>query len=328
MSKYTGWKCPICECDFNSKDDIVVCPDCGAPHHRVCYKKQNHCSYEQTHGTKEQFTPPAIEIEAAKVKDENLITRCPKCSRPATDNSIFCKSCGYPILMAQDNKNKPPSFSQTYNRILSTKSGIQLKCKKCGYNNAMYTARCYNCSQVFNDELFGVITDELEEYVGDNNSYYLSSFLKIKDKKPTFNFFAALFPPLYFIYRKMYLWALLFFIITLIISGFQILFFYSEISSFTLTDYISMSAIEIIRMFLSFLSLGATLSAGFFANKIYLNKTVKDIKKARLIKQDDIENVDYKKLLKELGGTSISSAIFFVSFVGIVAYMIFNIINK
>ena len=31
MTRYTGNHCPVCEQAFTDTDDIVVCPDCGAP---------------------------------------------------------------------------------------------------------------------------------------------------------------------------------------------------------------------------------------------------------------------------------------------------------
>ena len=36
MIDYTGLECPICGEKFTAQDDIVVCPECGAPYHRAC----------------------------------------------------------------------------------------------------------------------------------------------------------------------------------------------------------------------------------------------------------------------------------------------------
>ena len=40
---YIGEICPVCGKSFTADDDIVVCPDCGTPHHRECYKTENKC---------------------------------------------------------------------------------------------------------------------------------------------------------------------------------------------------------------------------------------------------------------------------------------------
>ncbi len=47
---FTNYKCPVCESRFKEEDDVVVCPDCGTPHHRECYLKNSHCFYENKHG--------------------------------------------------------------------------------------------------------------------------------------------------------------------------------------------------------------------------------------------------------------------------------------
>ena len=34
MSIYNNCVCPVCKKQFEDGDDIVVCPECGTPHHR------------------------------------------------------------------------------------------------------------------------------------------------------------------------------------------------------------------------------------------------------------------------------------------------------
>ncbi len=50
--------CPVCNNRFNENDDVVVCPECGTPHHRECYKNLGKCFNENAHGTNEsvEFT--------------------------------------------------------------------------------------------------------------------------------------------------------------------------------------------------------------------------------------------------------------------------------
>lgn len=47
--RYTGNLCPICNEHFKAEDDIVVCPLCGTPHHRECYKKNGECAHSEKH---------------------------------------------------------------------------------------------------------------------------------------------------------------------------------------------------------------------------------------------------------------------------------------
>ncbi|MBQ7654597.1 MAG: hypothetical protein IJS17_05950 [Clostridia bacterium] len=37
--RYENEKCSFCGETFKEDDKIVVCPECGAPHHKDCYEK-------------------------------------------------------------------------------------------------------------------------------------------------------------------------------------------------------------------------------------------------------------------------------------------------
>lgn len=49
MTRFENKLCPVCRSRFNDKADIVVCPVCGTPHHRVCYSINNKCALEELH---------------------------------------------------------------------------------------------------------------------------------------------------------------------------------------------------------------------------------------------------------------------------------------
>ena len=54
---YRGQHCPICGKEFCDGDDIVVCPECGTPYHRECYKTAGHCVNEERHGESFEWKP-------------------------------------------------------------------------------------------------------------------------------------------------------------------------------------------------------------------------------------------------------------------------------
>lgn len=61
--RYTGEACPVCNENFKPEDDIVVCPLCGTPHHRECYKQNGECAHNEKHSegyrwVKTPVTPP------------------------------------------------------------------------------------------------------------------------------------------------------------------------------------------------------------------------------------------------------------------------------
>lgn len=51
MSLYTGCRCAVCNKPFEDTDDVVVCPQCGAPHHRSCWYELGHCAHEAEHAS-------------------------------------------------------------------------------------------------------------------------------------------------------------------------------------------------------------------------------------------------------------------------------------
>ena len=55
MSLFAGKECVYCHKTFKDGDDVVVCPICGAPHHRECYNKEHKCALENLHGTDEEW---------------------------------------------------------------------------------------------------------------------------------------------------------------------------------------------------------------------------------------------------------------------------------
>ena len=63
--------CPVCKAKLFEDDDIVVCPDCGAPHHRSCWKQIGHCAYTDAHGTENQWQPPKIELPPEEGPQQN-----------------------------------------------------------------------------------------------------------------------------------------------------------------------------------------------------------------------------------------------------------------
>ena len=55
MSLFKGKECVYCHKPFEENDDVVVCPECGAPHHRKCYQDNGKCALEHLHGTNEEW---------------------------------------------------------------------------------------------------------------------------------------------------------------------------------------------------------------------------------------------------------------------------------
>lgn len=73
MSIFENKSCPVCKKEFMSDDDIVVCPECGTPHHRECYNLIGHCVNKGLHASNYDYyedTKPATEKKTeSKIED-------------------------------------------------------------------------------------------------------------------------------------------------------------------------------------------------------------------------------------------------------------------
>lgn len=49
MSRFDNKLCPVCRIKLTEKSDVVVCPECGTPHHRTCYLSLGRCGVEEYH---------------------------------------------------------------------------------------------------------------------------------------------------------------------------------------------------------------------------------------------------------------------------------------
>lgn len=47
--------CVVCHAYLFEEDDVVYCPECGAPHHRECYNNLGRCGLAEAHGTENQY---------------------------------------------------------------------------------------------------------------------------------------------------------------------------------------------------------------------------------------------------------------------------------
>ncbi len=77
MSPQTREKsCALCHAYLFEEDDVVYCPECGAPHHRECYNSKGVCALESLHGTENQYDK--IKNQQTKVEAEEEKAEEPK----------------------------------------------------------------------------------------------------------------------------------------------------------------------------------------------------------------------------------------------------------
>jgi len=81
--------------DDSFDNDIVVCPDCGAPLHRHCWQENGACPYASQHGENFAWVPTIIPPEPEPEPDEGqpgII--CPTCGENCDPGALHCENCG------------------------------------------------------------------------------------------------------------------------------------------------------------------------------------------------------------------------------------------
>lgn len=233
MSEYTGSRCPACNKKFTDEDDIVVCPICGAPHHRECYNERGECVFEEEHFTGKTWIP-----------SPSTASRKTSSSSSSSSSSSFSRSQqpARPVSMDdQEDKQAETPHSRNGRTNTQTSTGKRI-CKSCNSENPSTNLFCNLCGNWLGEEqgtaappnygfnqyleqqmqfdpkfaLYGGLSPEdkigeyqardVAAYVGKSSSYYLPRFKSFSDsgKNFSFNISALLFNGFYFLYRKMY----------------------------------------------------------------------------------------------------------------------------
>ena len=276
---YLGSKCPVCNQYFHADDDVVVCPDCGTPHHRECWDAIGRCYNQARHA--QGFTYPGD--EAAGNGD---VIVCRSCGKENEKTQFFCKYCAAPLSKEDDHSQN------------STPSG-----RSAGQGGIPFGAD----AAAFMDPLGGIPADtdmgdgvtagELAKYVKQNTPYFLRVFQQIKTVNHSrFSFCAALFGGGYLLYRKMYkigaiLTALQFGM--LILSAYITIRYQSSFDEFTkasssagtvtqMLDYFSKLTKEgkfilFIPSIINLLTLALRIVIGFTANRLYFKHSKQQI---------------------------------------------------
>ncbi|MBP3382272.1 MAG: zinc-ribbon domain-containing protein, partial [Clostridia bacterium] len=169
MFFYEGYSCPVCQKQFTEGDDIVTCPDCGAPHHRACWKENARCFYAEKHNTPDQWsrekTASASENPSYDTENSHICSHC------GTKNSAFaefCSHCGRDLEAEEwASTQQAPHMGGEYREYSPFSAPMQ--------------------ETFINDseDIDGVKARDLRLFVGPNAQYYLPRFNKFA-KSDTF----------------------------------------------------------------------------------------------------------------------------------------------
>lgn len=202
MSNYTGCHCPVCGKVFAQGDDIVVCPECGAPHHRSCWRELGRCAHEEKHGAGESWS-----AAAPKPSPSQATAPCPRCGSNNPAGNIFCQVCGQQLTAGQFPAE--PSFGGWQEPNPRQGQGYRPAGAEEQFPPAMENFQWFWPDDPIrgDQELSpGVSCRDVYDYVGPNAYVFLLRFQQLLEPglRISVNLPAFFFSFFYCFYRKMY----------------------------------------------------------------------------------------------------------------------------
>jgi hypothetical protein len=310
---FTKYKCPVCNEQFKNGDDIVVCPECGAPHHRACYDELGHCCFEDKHADGFSFDKTVASDESNDENSSETTVVCPNCKAENPKELFYCQQCGMPLMKDDkvNNNQQIPNYQQ---------NGIPNNMPPFGAGFAFDPMAGLNSNEEIAEN---VTAGEMSKFVGKNTMYYLRVFSRIKTfDSSKFNFAAFLLSGIYFLYRKMIgLGVLLSALVIALTVGEMFIqmtpeysALYNELlnqvggqniayslSAFN-TDEIAFLYLPVIFSLVKFVIM---IISGAIANRTYFKHCTKKIKQIKA--EDSSENLNKKLEIK--GGVNLALAI-------------------
>ena len=210
MMDYKGCKCASCHKVLKEGDDIVICPECGAPYHRECYAAEGRCVFSAKHGKGFEYVPPEAKPD---VNANGPI--CPVCHAQNPPDTLFCERCGQPM-----RGGVPPQAAQSSPQY--AEPGMSGTGMPGGFGGpgAQYATGDVMTQLHLAKEYDGISTQDWMKYIGNSAPYYLYQFQRMDEsgRKTSFCWSALFIPEFYFFYRKMWGWGALALAVSLIVS--------------------------------------------------------------------------------------------------------------
>ena len=275
MPKYYGCPCEGCGKPLTLQDDIVVCPDCGAPYHRTCYEKMGLCIHAPAHGAGYEWKFP--------YQDAQLRT-CPACGERTLRSESVCRCCGAALPPeSAEQPNDRAAASAEQNRDFDY-SGMYRDEMYRSFTEKVIDPVHRNVRAAFGkDELIdGVPYQDWVDYIGTAAPVYLNDYsqMQLRHSKISMSFSALLFVP------------------TLISM--------MQTTGSPLTAGISASALVALSRIMSFLSFALMLVRGLYGKWFYRRSAAARIRRIRAEFPDPEQR---RAVLNAQGGVSIAACI-------------------
>lgn len=334
MKTFTGNECPICKKEFVQGDEVVVCPDCGAPYHKDCIKTTGECVMTELHeqGLEWKSNEDKLKLFVDKLKADEAQkwNTCPRCGTTNEMGATICKICGSemsPPLNESDlmqgngvnpnevqyrdvrpNQNYNPNQPQNFNIPPQGANPNQRPNMGEGHNDV--PPRDYMPYNPFSspfgglspeEEIDGVQVKDLAVFIGKNSDQYLTRFKLMTKGAVPVNLSAFFLNGLFFLYRKMYAVGTLILLCFIVFTAPSIVIWFTsamQIISPGSEPIFNVEKIAVLSSVFSFLRLGLMLFCGMMANKMYKAHCLHSIK---TVKEKNLPDNEYYATLNKKG---------------------------
>ena len=280
MPRFENKLCPVCKSRFNDKADVVVCPICGAPHHRICYLTNNKCALEDIHETGWTWNGMLPDEEPAKPTPEDVSAVITNAVEPTEVDPHHAE---YPSGVPYEEEQ----------RMFEEKLGDD--------NPFRELFRSLNDREIGED---GVSMHELVAYSATSVYHYGRAFKafrgSIDGKKHmvSVNFCSGIFAPAFQFYRKMNVFGVFTILILLIPSLVSIMMPEQVLEANSPLLYSLYMAQFVVVVLLS-----------VFGDYIYYRHCVRNIVRFRRRYDGDTKSDDYFMALYELGKPTLAGGL-------------------
>ena len=292
MMDYKGCKCASCHKVLKEGDDIVICPECGAPYHRECYAAEGRCVFSAKHGKGFEYVPPEAKPD---VNANGPI--CPVCHAQNPPDTRFCERCGQPM-----RGGVPPQAAQSSPQY--AEPGMSGTGMPGGFGGpgAQYATGDVMTQLHLAKEYDGISTQDWMKYIGNSAPYYLYQFQRMDEsgRKTSFCWSALFIPEFYFFYRKMWGWGALALAVSLIVSIPSLLSLMAALGIATALP-LSASALSTLITVCGLLNWGVRIASCLFGFYLFRQSAAR---RMRAMKDDSTDDDRYRTELERRGGPS------------------------
>lgn len=311
MKNYAGNECPICKVKLEKIDDIVICPDCGAPYHRECIKNVGHCILEDLHASGKSWESEEDKlkgfVDGLRETEGQRWNTCPRCGTTNEMGMTVCKICGSemepPIEQFEQfaqNATVPPQGNPN-NIPPNNMEHPNMGAPNMGRPNNQGPVRDYMPYNPFttpfggldpDDTIDEVAVKDLAVFIGKNSDQYLLKFKMMGKNAMALNLSAFFLNGVFFLYRKMYAIGALILLSFIVFAIPEMLITFVRFVEVLVPGKdigINIEKLIPIASIFSFLRLGLMFFSGMMANKIYKTHCINSVKSIRSKKMPDNE---------------------------------------